>query len=653
MVTDRDDDRHQTVLVVDDDGTTRLFAHQFLEQAGFRVLEAEDGLTALEVMQVERPDIILLDVEMPRLDGFGTCTQVRAIAEYATVPILMVTGLDDTQSIEKAYAAGATDFATKPINWTLLLHRLRYMLRAGSTITELAVANSELAVTKASLSNAQRIACMGSWEWHAERDYMVWSDELYRLLGIEQGTVTPTLDVFLQRVHENDKSRVAAWTFDAKKTGTGAGIDFRVELLDASERHVHQQVEAVLDSAGKTTQLYATLQDVTERQRAEEKIRQLAYSDSLTSLPNREAFKERLHQALTLARRHQRVSAILFLDLDDFKRVNDTLGHTVGDLLLQAVADRLLVSVRDSDSVAHHEADDTPKTVARLGGDEFTILLAEIGGGEDAATVAQRILNALGEPFNLTGHEVFISPSIGITLFPQDGDDAETLLKNADSAMYAAKRSGKNLYQFFDGSINEAALKRLTLDSLLRKALEREELFLHYQPQLDLVDGQIRGVEVLLRWRNPDLGMVSPGEFIPIAEENGQIAPIGEWVLRTACAQAKRWIDDGHSLSRVAVNISVVQFVRPDFPDLIAHILQATGLEPNALELEITESLLVKDVDRAIHTLQALKEIGVQLSIDDFGTGYSSLGQLKRFPIDRLKIDQSFVRDITTDPDDA
>ncbi|MDH3713280.1 MAG: EAL domain-containing protein [Gammaproteobacteria bacterium] len=646
IVTDKDDNKHQTALIVDDDGTTRLFAHQFLQQAGFRVLEAADGLQALEVVQQQRPDIILLDVDMPKLDGFGTCTRVRAIPEYAMVPILMVTGLDDAQSIEKAYAAGATDFATKPINWTLLLHRLRYILRAASAVTE-------LAVTKTSLINAQRIARMGSWEWHAERDNMVWSDELYRLLRLEPATSTPTLEVFLQRVHETDKDRVAAWIVEAKETGIDAGINHRIVLPDASERHVHQQVEAVLDSAGNTTALYATLQDVTERQHAEAKIRQLAYNDSLTSLPNREAFKERLHQALALARRYQRMSAVLFLDLDDFKRVNDTLGHTVGDLLLQAVAERLLVGVRDSDSVAYCETDDTQKTVARLGGDEFTILLSEIRGGEDAANVAQRILKALAEPFTLAGHEVFISPSIGITLFPQDGDDAEVLLKNADSAMYAAKRSGKNLYKFFDDSMNEATLKRLTMDSLLRKALERNELLLHYQPQMDLVDGYINGVEVLLRWHNPELGMVSPGEFIPMAEENGQIVPIGEWVLRTACAQAKRWIDEGHSLSRVAVNISVVQFVRPNFPDLIAHILQTSGLKPCALELEITESLLVKDVEGAIHTLQALKDIGVQLSIDDFGTGYSSLNQLKRFPIDRLKIDQSFVRDITSDPDDA
>jgi diguanylate cyclase (GGDEF)-like protein len=645
--------RQPRILVVDDDDTARMLAARFLGAAGFDVRGAEDGEIALRMMSEANPDLILLDVEMPKLDGFGTCTRVRRMPERATVPILMVTGLDDTESIEKAFSAGATDFATKPLNWTLLPYRLRYMLRASDAINTIAAANAELSATKTSLVTAQRIARMGSWEWCIERGRMVWSDELYRLFGLEPDAVEPAFDVFLQLVHENDRDRVAAWMAEAKDSAACRHVDYRILMPDASERHIHQQIEAVSDTAAGTITLYATLQDVTDKRRSEQKIHELAYNDGLTSLPNREGFMECLHQALALARRHQRISAILFLDLDDFKRVNDTLGHSVGDLLLQAVAERLQASVRDCDEVVHWDADQAQRTVARLGGDEFIILLAEIDQGDAATKVAQRILNALGKAFDLDGHEVFISPSIGIALFPQDGDDAATLLKNADVAMYAAKGLGKNVYRFFDDSLNEATLKRLKLDTLLRQALERGELSLHYQPQIDLVSGDIAGLEALVRWQNPELGMVSPGDFIPLAEENGQIVPIGEWVLRTACAQTRRWIAEGLSLSRVAVNISVVQFVRPDFVDLVTNVLHTTGLEPGALELEITESLLAKDVDGAIRTLRALKDIGVQLSIDDFGTGYSSLSQLKHFPIDRLKIDRSFVRDITSDPDDA
>jgi diguanylate cyclase (GGDEF)-like protein len=628
--------RQSSILIVDDDDITRMLAARFLGRAGFDVHGADDGEIALRMMSDVNPDLILLDVEMPKLDGFSTCSRVRGMPEYATVPILMVTGLDDTESIEKAYAAGATDFTTKPLNWTLLHHRLRYMLRASDAINTIAATASELAATKISLVNAQRIARMGSWEWRIEHDGMAWSEQLYRLLGLEPDAVEPSFDVFLQRVHDNDRDRVTAWVEDAKNSAACRHIDYRIVMPDRSERHIHQQIEAGQHAADGTTTLCATLQDVTEKRRTDEKIHQLAYNDSLTSLPNREAFKERLHQTLALARRHQRMLAILFLDLDNFKRVNDTLGHSVGDLLLRAVAERLIASVRNCDAVAHCDVDDAQRNVARLGGDEFTILLAEIGQREAPAKVAQRILNALDKSFDLAGHEVFISPSIGIALCPEDGDDAETLLKNADVAMYAAKRSGKNVYR-----------------ALLRKALERDELSLHYQPQLDLASGEITGVEALVRWHNPELGAVSPGEFIPMAEESGLIVPIGEWVLRTACAQARRWIDEELPLSRVAVNISVVQFVRPDFPDLVSDVLRTTGLEPGVLELEITESLLAKDVDGAVRTLQALKDIGVQLSIDDFGTGYSSLSQLKRFPIDRLKIDRSFVRDITSDPDDA
>jgi predicted signal transduction protein with EAL and GGDEF domain len=309
--------------------------------------------------------------------------------------------------------------------------------------------------------------------------------------------------------------------------------------------------------------------------------------------------------------------------------------------------------VRASDSVSRHEAEEGFENTARLGGDEFTVLLPEVRRSEDAAAVADRILRALSQPLTLADHEVLVTPSIGIAIYPQDGDDPDTLITNADTAMYHAKRQGRNQYRFYDATLNEAALRRLRMETQLRKAVERNELRVHYQPQVDLESGHACGVEALVRWQSPVLGAVSPADFIPLAEESGLIVGIGEWVLRQACAQARTWRDDGIALERMAVNISVLQFVQPGFVELVRAILQETGLEAGALELEVTESLLMKDPDGAVRTLNELKAIGVQLAIDDFGTGYSSLSRLKQLPIDRLKIDRSFVRDVPASQDDV
>ncbi len=385
--------------------------------------------------------------------------------------------------------------------------------------------------------------------------------------------------------------------------------------------------------------------------RSEHRIVKLAYFDALTGLPNREQSRNRLNSALSAAKQHRRMLAVLYLDLDNFKRVNDTLGHAVGDELLCQVASRLRSSLRVEDIV-----DDLPNArsshIARLGGDEFIVILPNIRSADDAAAVAARLIAELQEPMRLALHTLVVTPSVGIAMFPADGVEVDILLRNADLAMYFAKRKGPGMFAFFDASMNDAALHRFTLEAKLRGALERGEFTLNYQPQFDVRTGGVSGMEALLRWTNEELGVVPPAEFIPVAEETGLILSIGEWVLRNACQQAKAWLDEGLPVARMAVNVSGQQFVLKDFPQLVATIIKETGIEASMLELEITESVVMKDEAWAEQALAQLKEQGVMLAIDDFGTGYSSFGRLRHFAVDRLKIDRSFMTSLIDCSDD-
>ena len=380
--------------------------------------------------------------------------------------------------------------------------------------------------------------------------------------------------------------------------------------------------------------------DITDRKLAEEQVQFLAYYDALTQLPNRSLLQDRLAKALASARRRKEKVALLFLDLDRFKIINDSLGHSVGDLLLQEVGERLKTWARDQD------------TVARVGGDEFLIVLTGLKDASDAAAAAERIVSAMRGGVQVQGHALNVSCSIGISIFPEHGADAETLIKNADAAMYSAKDSGRNNFRFFTEDMNAQVVERLTLENSLRLALEREEFFVLYQPQLDIDRQTITGVEALLRWRHPTLGLVSPDRFIAVAENSGLIIPIGEWVLRTACSQARAWQDQGLFAVPVAVNVSAVQFGQEGFREVVRRVLHETGLDPRYLELELTESLLLTNEDVTFSVLQDLKNMGLQLAIDDFGTGYSSLSYLKKFPVSKLKIDRSFIRDVGLSPDD-
>ncbi len=400
-------------------------------------------------------------------------------------------------------------------------------------------------------------------------------------------------------------------------------------------------ISAVRDAGDNLTHYVAIFSDISERKEAQERIEYLARHDPLTGLPNRTLLADRLEQALAHADRNKTRVALLFLDLDRFKTINDSLGHPVGDRLLQEVTVRLKTSVRESD------------TISRLGGDEFVIVVPDLQDEEAAAAVAEKILEITRQPFAIDQHQLTTSISIGITLYPADGSDFDTLLKKADTAMYHAKDAGRNTYRFFTEQMNVAALERLLIQNRLQKAIENEEFVLHFQPKIDLASGRIVGTESLVRWKNPELGLVAPDRFIPLAEDNGCIVPLGDWVLRESCRQTKLWADDGLGRIPVAVNISTLQLHRGDFVGRVLAMLAETGLDPTLLELEFTESLLIHDVDRVLDQVRQLKAAGIRIAIDDFGTGYSSLSYLKRLAVDRIKIDRSFIRDISTDPDDA
>lgn len=509
------------ILIIDDDPMIRLLISEALQAIGFTTLAAGSGEEGIHLFQAHRVTAILLDVLMPEgMDGFDTCSALRALPECKHIPILIMTGLEDLESINHAFEFGATDFITKPVNLPLLCHRLRYMLRSSQT----------------------------------------------------------------------------------------------TQLLSDSEQRLHN----------------------------------LAYFDSLTKLPNRQFFREHLQQMIALARRQKLKMGILFLDLDGFKQINDTLGHHIGDLVLKETGERLRKSIRNSDVMADYAKSDDA-SLARLGGDEFTALLSVLHRNEDAAIIAERIRVSISQPYIINTQELFTTTSIGIAIYPDDGETAEDLLQNADLAMYYAKRGGGNMYCYFSTKMTDAAFRRLTLETNLRKAIDRGELELHYQPQLDITAQTFSGLEALLRWNSKELGCISPMEFIPLAEDTGLIISIGEWVLRTACQQTKQWRNMGIALNRIAVNVSAIQFLHRGFPNLVSSILTETGLEAEVLELELTESALINDEDSVLEMLLALKDIGVQLAIDDFGTGYSSLSRLKNFPIDRLKIDQIFVRNLERD----
>jgi diguanylate cyclase (GGDEF)-like protein/PAS domain S-box-containing protein len=468
--------------------------------------------------------------------------------------------------------------------------------------------------------------------------FTVWNPALEQITGLKKSDVLGknALEVFpVMKDTREDR-----FIHEALHGKAGIVKDRIFHRSGGEPRFLEAHYGPVLNEAGSIVGGFALIRDISERKRSEARLQQAVNYDALTGLPNRTLFLDRLAQAISRTFWRKRLVAVLLLNLNRFKLINDTLGHNIGDKLLKAVSERFVTCVRDGD------------TVARLGGDEFGVILEDIAVAQDVLIIVQKVLEAFKRPFVLENRELFADPGVAISLCPNDGEDAEALLKNADTAMSRAKELGKS-YQFFSPEMNAKATKRLVLESSLRRALERREMLLHYQPRVDLTTGQITGMEALVRWEHPDLGLVPPAEFIPLAEETEVIIPLGEWVLRTACLQTKIWTENGFRHMPVAVNLSPRQFRHQDLVEVVERVLKATNLEPRFLELELTESVLLENIETTIGTLHQFQKMGIQIAIDDFGTGYSSLSYLKRFPINCLKIDRSFVADIPADPDNA
>lgn len=619
-----------TVLVVMNDEVGRKAIWAVLDKSGMQVVPAADRVAALDLFRKLQPSAVLIDAGDSGSSGVGICREIRSQDTGRELPILLFVNKDDVETSKQAFAAGASEVIEKPVALTVLPYRLRHALRTSRSLSDL---------TGLIRAIPDLIFIVNE---EGEVQHGLSGPDASHTLQIKALATANQINFY---PCENDDTAIACIK-RALETGKPQVYEHVLEALG-----IHLETRFV--ARDKHTVL-AIVRDITERKSAEAEIYNLAYYDELTELPNRELFSQSLERTIRRAQQNNQQFAVLFVDLDRFKRINDTLGHSIGDQLLKDVAGRLAKCIRSTDSIAHlkHGSTETIR-LARLGGDEFVVKLYGIDSETTVATIATRIISELTPPFTCGGHQFVVTPSIGIALYPQDGKTGEQLLMNADSAMYSAKNLGRNNFKFYSETMRTKSLHRLDLENQIRAAIDEGQFSLHFQPKVDAQTCRLVGAEALIRWQHPVRGAIAPTDFIPIAEETGLIVPIGRWVLREACRQVNAWSATSVGAVPVSINISSHQFRDGGLGNDVIDAIVEAGIKARFVELEITESALLQDVDRTLVELRALKKLGISLSIDDFGTGYSSLSYLKRFPIDTIKIDRSFVKDLHVDADDA
>lgn len=636
------------MLVVEDNPIERQLVSKILRNAGFSVMGVDCGEIVMPTVLDHSPDIILLDALLPDIDGFDVCIHLRENPRSLHIPVIMLTGLDDVASIDRAYEVGATDFFTKPINHPLLVHRIRYLLRARQI-------NDQLRISEQSLTSVQRIAKLGHWEYNLEKQRYRVSEELYSLYRLPSGADNTNLQPFLDRCHPEDLAKVSQAIEQAIRYRRDARLEHRILVGDVGEqcRNMDLHISVIEDQGGQM--ILAINMDITERKAAENEILRLAYCDRLTDLPNRSLLELCTDQAIPSAHIKGGCLAFLVIDLDLFNRVNNSMGHAAGDAILQQLAGRMqrLLAGPETDffleniSLSGDYVGRLPRNmIARISADTFVIALNQVQrqSGE-VEQFALRIKESFVEPFVFRGQELFITGSIGIAYSESGGTTAETMIQQGDLALHEAKMQGRNEIRQYSGDLVAKVSTHMAIQTDLRRAIEKNEFIVFYQPKVAIASGQVCGFEALVRWQHPSRGMVSPFEFISIAEETGQIVEIGRWVLDAACLQLKQWLDAGLVDATMAVNVSARQFRKSNLVEMIECALAASGLEPGRLELEITEGVLMADVS-ASEVIEELRNMGVSIALDDFGTGFSSLSYITQFPIDTIKIDRSFVQGI-------
>jgi diguanylate cyclase (GGDEF)-like protein/PAS domain S-box-containing protein len=629
----------KTVLLIEDNpGDARLLREMLQEEGLYssELLHADSMGRAEKILAEHAVDIVLLDLGLPDAQGLEAVRRAHAVAPR--VPLVVLTGLDDEVLAAQALQEGAQDYLIKgqitssvgQVETRGLLRALRYAVERKNMEDALFMETERAQVTLNSIGEAVICTDVGG-------NVTFLNPVAEKLTGwsLQDAAGRPMADVF-QILDATSRETTPNLTEMAVDQNQVVHLLSNCVLIrrDGHEVPIEDCVAPIHDLEGKVAGAVIVFRDVSAARAMSAHIAHTAQHDFLTGLPNRMLLNDRVGQAIAAAQRHEKQVAVLFLDLDGFKHINDSLGHPTGDRLLQSIAWRLVECVRGAD------------TVSRQGGDEFVVLLSELEQPEDAAHTARRMLQVVAEAHSIDQHDLHVTTSIGVSVYPDDGLDAETLIKNADTAMYQAKENGRQSFRFFKPAMNVRAVERQSIEESLRRALERNEFALNYQPKIDLRTGAITGAEALLRWTHPTHGLVSPARFIPVAEDCGLILPIGAWVLREACAQARAWVDAGLPVATMAVNVSAMEFRNENFLGNLTAILTETGFDPRSLELELTESVLMKRAESTASILQSVRERGVQVAVDDFGTGYSSLSYLRKFPVDALKIDQSFVRQI-------